>query len=175
MNLDYTGHQGHSSSTSSRRPTRQQTEFWCRACSLTIDESSEGDSAANAGSIRVRKRLAAGVSLGGTFTWSKSLDDASTIGAGSSIVSANGKITGVTVVAQNAFDLSAERGLSSFNQEFRFTGDYLVGAALRQRQALAGEPGGKRRTFSAAGNGAAIGRSLLACHSRRAFWVRTPM
>ena len=62
---------------------------------------------------------------GGTFTWSKSLDNASTIGAGSSIVSANGKITGVTVVAQNAFDLSAERGLSSFNQEFRFTGDYL--------------------------------------------------
>ena len=40
-------------------------------------------------------------------------------------MSANGKITGVTVVAQNAFDLSAERGLSSFNQEFKFTGDYL--------------------------------------------------
>jgi len=88
-------------------------------------ESSDGDSTANAGSVRVRKRLTSGVALGGTFTWSKSMDDASTIGAGSSIVSANGKITGITVVAQNAFDLSAERGLSSFNQEFRFTGDYL--------------------------------------------------
>jgi trimeric autotransporter adhesin len=88
-------------------------------------ESSVGDSTANAGTLRVRKRLTNGVSLGGSFTWSKSLDDASTIGAGSSIVSANGKITGITVVAQNAFDLSAERGLSSFNQEFRFTGDYL--------------------------------------------------
>ncbi len=88
-------------------------------------ESSVGDSTANAGTLRVRKRLTHGVSLGGSFTWSKSLDNASTIGAGSSIVSANGKITGITVVAQNAFDLSAERGLSSFNQEFRFTGDYL--------------------------------------------------
>ena len=88
-------------------------------------EASDGDSSANAGSIRVRKRLSRGVSLGGTFTWSKSLDNASTIGAGSSIVSTNGRITGITVVAQNAFDLSAERGLSSFNQEFRFTGDYL--------------------------------------------------
>ena len=63
--------------------------------------------------------------MGGTFTWSKSLDDASTIGAGSSIVGVGGRNTGITVVAQNAFDLSAERGLSSFNQEFKFTGDWL--------------------------------------------------
>jgi hypothetical protein len=124
INLDYTGTKGtrldiltapNSTASGIRIPGVQAFYF----------ESSDGDSTANAGSLRVRKRLAKGVSLGGTFTWSKSLDDASTIGAGSSIVSANGKITGTTVVAQNAFDLSAERGLSSFNQEFRFTGDYL--------------------------------------------------
>jgi len=124
VNLDYTGTKGtrldvltapNSTANGIRIPGVQPFYF----------ESSEGDSTANAGTVRVRKRLTNGVSLGGTFTWSKSLDDASTIGAGSSIVSANGKITGITVVAQNAFDLSAERGLSSFNQEFRFTGDYL--------------------------------------------------
>jgi trimeric autotransporter adhesin len=124
INIDYTGTKGtrldvltapNSTASGIRIPGVQPFYY----------ESSEGDSTANAGSVRVRKRLTNGVSLGGTFTWSKSLDDASTIGAGSSIVSANGKITGVTVVAQNAFDLSAERGLSSFNQEFKFTGDYL--------------------------------------------------
>jgi len=124
INIDYTGTKGtrldiltapNSTANGIRIPGVQPFYY----------ESSDGDSTANAGSVRVRKRLTNGVSLGGTFTWSKSLDDASTIGAGSSIVSANGKITGVTVVAQNAFDLSAERGLSSFNQEFRFTGDYL--------------------------------------------------
>ena len=124
VNLDYTGTKGtrldvltapNSTANGVLIPTVQPYYY----------ESSEGDSSANAGTLRIRKRLSRGVSLGGTFTWSKSLDDASTIGAGSSIVSANGKITGVTVVAQNAFDLAAERGLSSFNQEFRFTGDYL--------------------------------------------------
>ena len=124
LNLDYTGTKGTrldiltapNSTANGILVPGVQPYYW---------ESSNGDSTANAGSIRVRKRLSEGVSLGGTFTWSKSLDDASTIEAGSSIVSANGKITGVTVVAQNAFDLSAERGLSSFNQECRFTGDYL--------------------------------------------------
>ena len=124
INIDYTGTKGtrldvltapNSTASGLLIPTVQPYYF----------ESSVGDSTANAGSLRVRKRLTEGVSLGGTFTWSKSLDDASTIGAGSSIVSANGRIIGVTVVAQNAFDLSAERGLSSFDQEFRFTGDWL--------------------------------------------------
>lgn len=76
-------------------------------------ESSEADSTANAGTIRVRKRLQHGISLGGSYTYSKSLDDASSIGGGTS------------VVAQNPFDLSAERGLSYFDQRHKFTADYL--------------------------------------------------
>jgi trimeric autotransporter adhesin len=124
INIDYTGTKGtrldvltapNSTASGIRIPGVQPFYY----------ESSDGDSTANAGSLRVRKRLTSGISAGGTFTWSKSIDDASTIGAGSSIVSGNGRISGVTVVAQNAFDLAAERGLSSFNQEFRFTGDYL--------------------------------------------------
>ena len=124
VNLDYTGTKGTKLDVLTA-PNSTATGVLVSGVQPYYYEASEGGSTANAGSVRVRKRLAQGVSAGGTFTWSKSLDNASTIGAGSSIVSANGKITGTTVVAQNAFDLSAERGLSSFNQEFRFTGDYL--------------------------------------------------
>jgi hypothetical protein len=124
VNLDYTGTKGTKLDVLTA-PNSTATGVLVPGVQPYYYEASAGDSSANAGSLRVRKRLAHGVSLGGTFTWSKSLDNASTIGAGSSIVSANGKISGTTVVAQNAFDLSAERGLSSFDQAFRFTGDYL--------------------------------------------------
>jgi trimeric autotransporter adhesin len=77
-------------------------------------QSSEGDSTAHAGSFRLRKRLQHGISIGGTYTFSKAIDDASTIGGGT------------TVVAQNPFDIAAERGLSVFDQRHRFTGDYLI-------------------------------------------------
>ncbi len=88
-------------------------------------EDAVADSNANAGTVRLRKRLAHGISLGGSYTWSKSLDNASTIGAGSALVSPTGTVTGQTSVAQNPFDLKAEYGLSSFDQRNKFTGDYL--------------------------------------------------
>ena len=66
----------------------------------------------NAATIRLRKRMRHGLSLGGTYTFSKSIDDASSIGGGG------------TVVAQNFYDIAAERGLSTFNQTHRFTADY---------------------------------------------------
>jgi hypothetical protein len=64
------------------------------------------------GSLRVRKRMRHGLSLGGTYVYSKSIDDASSIGGGAA------------VVAQNDLDIAAERGLSSFDQRHRFTADY---------------------------------------------------
>ena len=48
-------------------------------------ENSVGDSEANAGSVRLRKRLASGFSIGGIYTFSKSIDDASSIGAGATV------------------------------------------------------------------------------------------
>jgi outer membrane receptor protein involved in Fe transport len=75
-------------------------------------ESSEGSSILHAGTVRVRKRMRRGLSVGGTYTYSKSIDNASSIGGG----------TGV--VAQNDLDIAAERGLSSFDQRHRFTADY---------------------------------------------------
>lgn len=75
-------------------------------------ESSNGSSILHSGSIRVRKRMRHGLSVGGTYTYSKSIDNASSIGGGA------------VVVAQNDLDLDAERGLSSFDQRHRFTADY---------------------------------------------------
>lgn len=75
-------------------------------------ESSNGSSILHSGSVRLRKRLRRGLSAGGTYTFSKSIDNASSIGGGG------------TVVAQNSLDLAAERGLSSFDQRHRFTADY---------------------------------------------------
>jgi Carboxypeptidase regulatory-like domain/TonB dependent receptor-like, beta-barrel len=76
-------------------------------------ESSEGSSIMHQGTLRVRKRLRHGLSVGGTYAYSKSIDDASSIGGGG------------TVVAQNDFDIAAERSLSSFDQRHRFVADYL--------------------------------------------------
>src|SRR4029079_7373799 len=70
-------------------------------------ETSEGDSTFHAGTIRVRRRFQSGVSFGGRYTFSKSIDDASSIGGG------------MGTVAQNDLDLTAERGLSSFDQRHR--------------------------------------------------------
>ncbi len=52
--------------------------------------------------------------MGGTYTYSKSIDNASSIGGGAQ------------VVAQNDKDLRAERGLSSFDQRHKLTGDWTL-------------------------------------------------
>src|SRR5712664_177023 len=78
-----------------------------------IYESSAGNSIYHAGSIRLRRRMAHGIAISGTYTYSKSIDDASSIGGGG------------TVVAQNPFDISADRGLSSFDQRHKFTGNWI--------------------------------------------------
>jgi len=75
--------------------------------------TSQGSSILHAGSLRVRKRLSHGLAVGGTYVFSKSIDDASSIGGGS------------VVVAQNPLNLAAERGLSSFDQRHKLTGDFL--------------------------------------------------
>jgi len=106
MNIDYNGSKG----------TRLDTE---RAILIAggsqpfIYESSAGDSVFNAGSIRFRKRLAKGLGVGATYIYSKSIDDASSIGGGG------------VVVAQNPFDIAADRGLSSFDQRQKFTGNWI--------------------------------------------------
>jgi trimeric autotransporter adhesin len=103
LNVDYNGSKG----------TRLDTE---RAIEIAgqqpfIYESSEGNSEFEAGSVRIRKRLAHGIGLNATYVYSKSIDDASSIGG-----------EGGLVVVQNPFDLPAQRGLSTFDQRNKFTG-----------------------------------------------------
>jgi outer membrane receptor protein involved in Fe transport len=105
MNVDYNGSKG----------TRLDTE---RALLITglqpfTYESSAGNSVFHSGSLRFRKRMAKGLGLSGTYIYSKSIDDASSIGGGG------------VVVAQNAFDIAADRGLSSFDQRHKFTGNWI--------------------------------------------------
>src|ERR1700736_2982296 len=105
MNLDYNGSKG----------TRLDVE---RAITIAgvqpfIYESSAGNSVYHSGSIRLRKRLAHGIGVSGTYTYSKSIDVASSIGGGG------------TVVAQNPFDIAADRGLSSFDLRHKFSGNWI--------------------------------------------------
>jgi len=79
-----------------------------------IYESSAANSVFHAGSVRFRKRQARGISYGAVYTFSKSIDDASSIGGGG------------VVVSQDPFDIAADRGLSSFNQTHKFTGNWIA-------------------------------------------------
>jgi len=146
LNLDYTGTKGTDldileAPNRTISPTQGIQPLLSGAQAFTY-ETSLGDSAANAASVRLRKRLSSGFSVGGIYTFSMSLDDASSIGAGASVGSGNPGLgaggtgaggggasaspgSGANTVAQNPIDLAAERGLSSFNQTHRFTADYL--------------------------------------------------
>jgi hypothetical protein len=78
-----------------------------------IYESSEGNSILHAGSVRIRKRMSKGLGISAQYVFSKSIDDASSVGGGA------------VVVAQNPFDLSAERALSTFSQRHKFTSNWM--------------------------------------------------
>lgn len=146
LNIDYTGTKGTDLDVL-EAPNRTATAIRIANVQAFTFENSVADSEANAGSVRLRKRLSNGFSVGGIYTFSKSLDNASSIGAGASSGSGSAGLgaggtgpggggpgggggsaapsSGASNVAQNAFDLAAERGLSSFNQTHRFTADYL--------------------------------------------------
>lgn len=111
LNIGYTGSKG-THLDMVRAPSLDSNGILLNSAQPFLFESSNGSSIFHAGSIRVRKRMRHGFSVGGTYTYSKSIDNASSIGG-----------TAVAV-AQNDLDLAAERGLSSFDQRHRFTADY---------------------------------------------------
>lgn len=93
--------------------TAEQRRLIGNAVGFTFD-SSEGNSIYHAAQVRVTRRFRRGFSANALYTWSKSIDNASTIGGG-----------GATV-AQNDRDLRAERGLSSFDQRHVLTLYYVL-------------------------------------------------
>jgi trimeric autotransporter adhesin len=90
-----------------------------------IYESSAGNSVLHSASIRVRKRMSSGLGFSGSYVFSKSIDDASSIGLGG------------VVVAQDAFDIAADRSLSSFDQRHKFTGSWTYDLPFGDNHRLA--------------------------------------
>jgi len=112
LNVDYTGTKG-TDLNNLIAPNSGLTGILIANAQAFTWETSHAYSSANAGTVRLAKRLQRGVSISGTYTFSKSIDDASSVGGGSSIV------------AQNPFNPGAERGLSAFDQRHKFTANYL--------------------------------------------------
>ncbi len=113
LNVGYTGSKG-TALDMLRAPNRGPDGLKIADIDPFNWETSQGSSILHAGSVRLRKRMSHGVSVGGTYTYSKSIDNASSIGGGAQ------------VVAQNDMDLRAERGLSSFDQRHKLVGDWTL-------------------------------------------------
>jgi len=112
LNIGYNGSKGtHLDITSAPRPEGQTSLFGDQV--LFNYEQASAFSNFNAATVRLRKRLQNGVSLGANYQYSHSIDNAGSIGGTS------------TVVAQNWQDLLAEEGNSSFDQRHKVSGDYL--------------------------------------------------
>jgi trimeric autotransporter adhesin len=116
LNVGYNGAKGtHLDTQRALIPTCEATESCAanEASAPFIYDSSEGNSILHAGTVRIRKRMSKGFAVNGVYVFSKSIDDASSIGGGS------------TVVVQNPFDILAERALSTFDQKHNFTGNWI--------------------------------------------------
>lgn len=111
--IGYTGTKG-SSLDLQRAPNRGPSGLIIANVVPFIWESSEGRSIMHSVNVRLRKRMSRGFSAGLSYTFSKSMDDASTIGGGN------------VVVAQDDRNLGAEWGLSSFDQRHRLSADYSI-------------------------------------------------
>jgi hypothetical protein len=88
-------------------------------------QSSAGDSILHAASVRIRKRMAGGFGFSASYVFSKSIDDASSIGLGS------------VVVAQDPFHIAADRSVSSFYQKHKFTGGWNYDLPFGENHRLA--------------------------------------
>jgi hypothetical protein len=80
------------------------------------------NSAYNALEVSMRKRFSHGLSFLASYTWSKTIDDVSSFNITGS---ASKPVAGENDLAQDPFNLGAERGLSLFDARNRFVGSYV--------------------------------------------------
>jgi len=95
----------------------------CPSCpSGFVYLTSNGNSTRESGSFQLRRRLRNGFTAQAQYTFSKSIDDSALGGQGQA----------ASVVAQNWLDLSAERGLSNFDQRhlLNLQAQYTSGVGL---------------------------------------------
>jgi trimeric autotransporter adhesin len=114
-----------------------------------------GDSSFNALQTHLMRRFRGGISMNARYTFSKSIDDASSFGGVGS------------TVAQNWLDLAAERGLSSFNRTNVFNVSWVYTSPFgnpNSRFASSGWSGRLLRNWSLSGSVTAeSGTPLTAC------------
>ena len=97
-----------------RAPNRDPDGLRIEGVQPFLWQTSEGDSTLHAATVRLRKQQARGVAGSVSYTFAKSIDDASSIGGGG------------RVVAQNDQNLDAEWGLSSFDRRHQVAGNLFV-------------------------------------------------
>ena len=104
--------------------------------------TSNGNSTRESGSFQLRRRLRNGFLASATYTYAKAIDDSALGGRG----------TGVNVIAQNWLDLSAERGLSSFDQRhtLAFQTQYTSGQGIGGGTLLSGWRGALLKEWTVA-------------------------
>jgi trimeric autotransporter adhesin len=116
LNIGYNGAKGTHLDTQRALVPTCETDNNCTSNEVAapfIYDSSEANSILHAATVRIRKRMSKGFAVNGIYVFSKSIDDASSIGGGSA------------TVIQNPFDLLAERALSSFDQTHSLTGNWI--------------------------------------------------
>ena len=128
--------------------TRQVQQFYpnsyaiggvnpCPACpSGYLYMTSNGNSEREQGSFQLRRRLHAGFTATLTYTYSKSIDDATLGGKGGP----NSGGQSAAVIAQNWMDLEGERALSSFDQRhlLNVSLQYSTGMGIHGETLLSG-------------------------------------
>ncbi len=190
LNIDYTGTKGTNLDIleAPNRTISASKGFRSgfRTCRRSPLRTLLGDSEANAGSIRLRKRLANGFSVGGLYTYSKSIDDASSIGGGATPDRAEpawepaGRALQVEVrprrraAAPTAWPrilLIFPRNVGSPASTRRRDSPPIICGSCPSATTNAGSPGILRCAQSlATGNGAAIGPSRLDFRSPLDLW-----
>ncbi|MGA8110132.1 MAG: carboxypeptidase regulatory-like domain-containing protein [Acidobacteriaceae bacterium] len=116
----------------------------CPSCPTGfVYRTSNGNSTRQAGELQARRRLRGGLTATVDYTWSKSLDDDAQVGAQGHVESqaalsapsdTNAGSGANPTIAQNWLDLSAERGLSSFDRRNLVTAtlQYTTGMGLTE-------------------------------------------
>jgi hypothetical protein len=109
----------------------------CPGCPLGFAFlTSNGNSTRESGTMQLRRRLRAGLTSTLQYTYSKSIDDDSTIGGPGPV----GVAGGCSVCAQDWRNLGGQRGLSNFDQRHvvNFSWQYTTGMGLGGRTLLSG-------------------------------------
>jgi hypothetical protein len=119
-----------------------------------VYQTSGGDSTREAGSIQLRRRLRAGFTANLQYTFSKSIDDDSTLGGQGPVpAGAVAPTVPAATIAQNWLNLRAERGLSTFDQRNLLNAQiqYTTGMGIGGGTLLGGWRGRLLKEWTAAG------------------------